>query len=146
MRRRRSGIPPSEAPIASSVLAILLATCAATSLSTIQWNLHLWQRLRSAGRESPQTSVDKYYRQLISFLPPAGLVCLVQLEPARNDPQASQIQYALAPRMIVSSDDCDFIVVAGRADKADALAAGKSLFVVHRFDEQLHLFKRHRQS
>jgi hypothetical protein len=101
--------------LASALVSVLLMFPAAASVPLTRWNLHLWQRLRSH-KEAPQASFDKYLRGVEAYVPANGTIGLV-LAGSPQDEDAVRIryllQYALAPRQVLASSDCAFVVVYG---------------------------------
>lgn len=130
---------------AASALLLLLAIPASDSLALVRWNLHVWGRLRRAGRAAPDADREADYRRLIAHLPPRAVVGLVH-GAGGNQEEASRfyyfLQYALAPRQVVLTTDADFVIaIVWPADGPDALPA-ETFARVAVFDSGLRLYRR----
>lgn len=131
--------------VVAAVFALLLATSAYGAVAPVRWNLHLWQRLRTAHREAPQTSIDTFFRTVTPYIPAQGTLCLLQTASARRDEVARihyALQYALAPRLIVLSTDCEFVILYGPTSSASSIATDPSFHLVQVFADDLRLFRR----
>jgi hypothetical protein len=123
---------------------LLLAVPAAGSVQRTRSNVQIWQRLQSAGMESPQAAFDRYLRRATAYLPPHGRVGLVLSgSPSREDAVRSLylFQYALAPRHIVLSSDCEFVIVYGPAG-AGTPFDGETFHLIEGVGDDLRLFRR----
>ena len=130
---------------AAAILALLLLWPAAGSLPRTRWDVHVWQRLQTAQRAAPQTSLDRSFQAVGAYLPPGERIGLVLLGSPRPDDAARTyylLQYALAPRQIVLGDDLEFVIAHGPASK-DAPIADESVFeFVRAFGEDLRVLRR----
>lgn len=103
-------------PLVGLILLGLLALPASATARHCLWNLHLWRRLLEARREAPQTALDKYLRRMEPYLPAAGPVGLVQSGAPSPEAWSRTLyltQYALAPRLVVPSACCEFVIEYG---------------------------------
>ena len=73
-----------------TAVAILLHSAWAAA-PRLQANWRLWSRLQQAHRPAPDTTWDRYYAELIPYLPPDRAVALVQ--GARPGTPAQQREY-----------------------------------------------------
>ena len=134
----------SNRRLAGTLVLLLLTYPAAGSVQLTRWNIHVWQRLRSADRESPQASVDQYLRRVAAYVPAHGKVGLVLSgSPSSEDAGRSLylFQYALAPRQIVLSPDCEFVIVSGPA-AAGTPIDGDAFQLIKAIGDDLRLFRR----
>jgi hypothetical protein len=134
----------SNRRLAGTLVLLLLAYPAAGSVQLTRWNIHVWQRLRSAQRPAPQASVDRYLRRVAAYVPAHGKVGLVLSgAPPREDAVRSLylFQYALAPRQIVLSSDCEFVILYGPAD-AGMPIDGDAFHLIKAVGDDLRLFRR----
>jgi hypothetical protein len=134
----------SSRRLAGTLVLLLLTYPAAASLQRTRWNIDVWQRLRSARMESPQASFDRYLRRIAAYIPPHGRIGLVLSgSPSREDAVRSLylLQYALAPRQIVLSPDCEFVIVYGPAT-AGPPNDDHALHLIKTIGDDLRLFRR----
>jgi hypothetical protein len=109
--------------LAGTLVLLLLTFPAAGSVQLTRWKIHVWQRLRSADKESPQASFDRYLRRVAAYVPAHGKVGLVLSGSPSGEGAVRSLylfQYALAPRQIVLSSDCEFVIVYGPATAGTA--------------------------
>jgi hypothetical protein len=127
-------------------LPILLAS-AWGSIQPIRDNAHVWSRLRERHREPSDIVWDRYYRQLLPYLPERGAVGLVQVAahgaPARER-EYYFLQYALAPRLVVPGADQEFVIAYGPAGPAAALLPESKFILVRSFHDDFALYRRTR--
>ena len=110
--------------------------------ASIQWNLHLWQRLNETHRLAPQAAMDTRFRALRAYLPTDGPVCLRQTPAGAADVTAAggiRVQYALAPRLVIEGDACRYTIVVGPGAAALPVDGTR---VVQVFDDELLLVRR----
>jgi hypothetical protein len=132
--------------IAGAVAACLLLP-AAGSYSAVAWNLHVWRRLRDAGRRAPDSDIDVENRALRPFLPPAGPVGFSVASIAeRGSAEQQQIeqflQYSLVPRELVLTTAPEFVIEKGPATAPASLAGNAAFVLVTAVDDDLRLFRR----
>ena len=108
----------------------------------MQWNLHIWQRLRAANRISPDIERDEYYRGLVPYLPVQGPIGLQNIGPPDDGRLRFRLQYALAPRRIVPSALLEFTIERGPAASAASLAWDPAFALVTDRGDDLRLFRR----
>jgi hypothetical protein len=142
-RKPRSGWRPALAGAA----ALCLLWPAASLYPDVAWNLHVWSRLRHAGRRAPDTDADIRNRALIPFLPPAGPVCLSMASLVRYSPVTQQqieqfTQYSLAPRVLRLSSDCEFVIERGPSSAPSSLVHDPAFGLVMANGDDLRLFRR----
>jgi hypothetical protein len=108
---------------AAAVVLLLLLLPASDLLPLTRWNWHLWTRLREAGRETPDSGVDRFNQQLAMYMPMHGAIGFVSTDPPQS-PDVSRVygflQYSLAPRLLVRSSDFPLVILysPGSADPA----------------------------
>lgn len=131
--------------LAGGIVLLLLALPAAGSLPLVQWNLHVWRRLRTAGRVAPDHARDLEYRRLVAHLPPSGTIGL--LRTAAGDPEEAtrllySLQYALAPRTIAFTTDADFVIAIAWPSPDTVLLPTDSFAIVTALDSGLQVYRR----
>lgn len=130
--------------LAGALVSLLLLYPAADSVQLTRWNIHLWQRLRSH-REAPQASFDRYLRAVAAYVPENGTVGLVLAGPPQHDGEVRiryLLQYALAPRQIVSSSDCTFVIVFGPVSGETPIVDGAAFQLIKAVGDDLRVFRR----
>jgi hypothetical protein len=130
--------------VSGCALVLLLALPASASRSPVEWNLHIWRRLRDEHKESPDHVRDRHVRQLIPVLPQSGRIGLAFSGPIDDKERVQTrylLQYSLAPRVLVESTDHPFVIVAG-AGSARAFANDPRHALVRSLDEGLSVFRR----
>ena len=130
--------------LAGTLVLLLLTLPAAGSVQRTRWNIHVWQRLRSADKESPQASFDRYLTQVATYVPAHGRVGLVLSDSPSSEDAVRTLylfQYALAPRQIVLSPDCDFVIVYGPASAGTPID-GDTFHLIRAVGDDLRLFRR----
>jgi len=130
--------------LAGTLVLLLLTLPAAGSVQRTRWNIHVWQRLRSADKESPQASFDRYLRRVATYVPAHGRVGLVLSDSPSSEDAVRTLylfQYALAPRQIVLSPDCDFVIVYGPASSGTPID-GDAFHLIRAVGDDLRLFRR----
>jgi hypothetical protein len=128
--------------ILSWLVAALVFVPLRASLPSLEWNLHLWQRLRAAHRTSPDDDWDRSLAALASGLPPRGLVGFQFAGPPDNGRTFSRVQYALAPRQLVRSLQPTFVIEAGPASNGTSLTHRPGYVVVAQNDDDIRLLRR----
>jgi hypothetical protein len=131
--------------IAGAAILLLLLVPASDLLPLTRWNWHIWARLRQAGREAPDTALDRSYHQLVAYLPVRGEVGFMSADPLQSTDVARVfgfLQYSLSPRQLVASADCPVVIFysPGSADPPIlhdpqftlVTAPGNGLFVLRR--------------
>ena len=104
---------------------------------------HTWGRLAAAGRGSPASDLDRQYAQLRA--PLAGVdVAGLLISPTVGNVEAGriryQLEYALAPCLLIPSADPDFVVAFGPLAPPDF---DESKFeIVDQVNESLRLYRR----
>jgi hypothetical protein len=130
--------------LAGTLVSLLLMYPAADSVPLTGWNIHLWQRLRSH-REAPQASFDRYLRAVAAYVPANGSVGLVVVGSPRSEDAVRiryLLQYALAPRQIVPSAGCAFVIVYGPASEEAPLFDAAGFQLVKAVGDDLRVFRR----
>lgn len=134
--------PPGVRRVLQSLVCAALLVPAADSIPSLRWNLHVWQRLRGANRDAPQTATDQYFRSMAAWLPARGEIGLVQAPPATSEDAVRThylLQYALAPRLIVKTHDRDVVLVYG---PRTVLPDEARFELVRSFGDELRLYRR----
>ena len=127
-----------------TLVCVSLIVPAVSSFPLTKWNLHVWQRLRSAKREAPQTATDRYFRTVLPYVPASGEIGLVQIGPTRAEDAVRVhyvLQYALAPRLLVLSPDREFVLAYGPTS-LNAFPDDETFQLVRVFGDGLRLFRR----
>jgi hypothetical protein len=131
--------------LAGTLVSLILAYPASGSVPLTRWNIHLWQRLRSAHQEAPQASFDRYLRTVQAYVPAHGQVGLVLAGPPDREDAFNilfRLQYALAPRQIVSSSDCEFVIVYGPLSVETPIADAAAFQLIKAVGDDLRVFRR----
>lgn len=135
---------PQNRRAAGAMVSLLLLYPATDCVARTGWNLHLWRRLRSH-REAPQASFDRYLRAVEAYVPASGTVGLVLagLPPFEDTVRIRYLfQYALAPRHIVPSADCAFVIVYGPASGDPPFPEPASFQLITAVGDDLRVFRR----
>ena len=107
----------------------------------LQANWRLWSRLRAEHRAAPDTTWDRYYAELVPYLPAGTSLGLLQ-EARPGTPQREReyyfLQYSLAPRL-VQPDARDFFVV---MPPSAAVLDFRTYAPVRVFDRDFALYRR----
>jgi hypothetical protein len=114
---------------------------------SIRANMHLWSRLREKHREAPDTGWDRYYRQMVPYLPERGRVGLVQVAVAGTTARAREnyfLQYALAPHLVMPGSDEEFVIAYGPPAAAGSLLDPAKFSLVRSFYDDFALYRRTR--
>jgi hypothetical protein len=130
--------------VATALISLLLMYPAAGSVPLARWNIHLWQRLRSH-KEPPQASFDRYLRAVGAYVPANGTIGLVLAGSPRLDDAVRiryLLQYALAPRQIVPSPDCAFVIVYGPVSGDAPFADAAAFQLIKVVGDDLRVFRR----
>lgn len=107
-----------------------------------RWNLHIWQRLRTAHRESPDLGLDRVHRTLALHLPARGIVGFQHVGEPDQRRLFFRLQFSLAPRKIVTSIDSEFVIEGGPTAASDSLSRNARFVLVVTVDDDLRLFRR----
>ena len=110
-------------------------------------NLQLWSRLRQRHREPPDTGWDRFYAEMIPYLPARGRVGLVQAATPGTPVQQRQyyfLQYALAPRLVMPGADEEFVIVYGPPAARASLLDPTKFALVKPFEDDFALYRRTR--
>jgi hypothetical protein len=129
--------------LAGTLVSLLLLYPAADSVRLTRWNIHLWQRLRSH-KETPQATFDRYLRAVEAYVPANGTIGLVFVGPPQYEADRIRyfLQYALAPRQIVPSADCAFVVVYGPVSDEDPFFDAAAFQLIKAVGDDLRVFRR----
>jgi hypothetical protein len=131
--------------MAGCAVLLLLALPASDSLAPLQWNVHLWRRLRNEHKIPPDVSRDAHASQLVAYLPPSGAIGLVHSGPGTPQDRAQVhflLQYSLAPRRLVESPDARFVIVVGEGSTRSPLLDAARFELVRSFGDGLSVFRR----
>ena len=83
----------------ATLAAVGLLWPAMAAYPDLTWNLHVWNRLRQAGRRAPDSDIDAQNRQLVAGLPPAVPVGLSVASIAdRSSVDQQHLEQFLRPR------------------------------------------------
>lgn len=121
---------------------LLLVLPASAILPMTRWNLHVWQRLHTARRESPDIGLDRVHRALAFHLPARGVVGFQHVGDPDQRRLFFRLQYSLAPRKIVTSTDQEFVIEAGPPAASGSLSRNPRFVLVVALDDELRLFRR----
>jgi len=129
--------------LAGTLVSLLLLYPAADSVRLTRWNIHLWQRLRSH-KEAPQATFDRYLRAVEAYVPANGTIGLVLVGPPQHEAVRIRyfLQYALAPRQIVPSSDCAFVIVYGPVSGESPAFDAAGFQLIKAAGEELRVFRR----
>jgi hypothetical protein len=108
-------------------------------------NLQLWSRLRQRHRDAPDVAWDKFYGELIPYLPARGHVGLVQVLPAGTTGHERQyyfLQYALAPRLVMPGANEEFVIAYGPPAARNVLLDSAKFALVKGFENEFALYRR----
>lgn len=125
----------------------ILCLSAWGSIPRIRDNAHVWSRLRERHREPADTGWDRYYRQLLPYLPERGAVGLVQVAAPGDIAREREyyfLQYALAPRLVMPGADQEFVIAYGPPAPAAALLPASRFALVRQFYDDFALYRRTR--
>lgn len=133
--------------IAAALLTLGLLWPAWAGEPDLAWQLHVWNRLKQAGRRAPDSDIDAANRALLSYLPPAAPVGFSVASLAGRTPADQQhleqfLQYSIAPRPLVLSIDPDFVIESGPPAGPASLAHDPSFVLVVAINDDLRLFRR----
>jgi hypothetical protein len=107
--------------------------------------LQLWSRLRERHRQAPDVGWDRFYAELIPYLPARGHVGLVMVL-APGTPQSERqyyfLQYALAPRLVMPGSDEEFVIAYGPPAARVALLDSTKFALVKPFENEFALYRR----
>lgn len=108
-------------------------------------NLQLWSRLRQRHRDAPDVSWDRFYAELVPYLPTRGRVGLVQAAAVGSTAQQRQryfLQYALAPRLVMPGTDEEFVIAYGPPESQASLVDHAKFRLVRLFEDEFALYRR----
>jgi hypothetical protein len=108
----------------------------------------LWSRLRQRQRPAPDVGWDRFYSELVAYLPARGRVGLVQVAPEGTPARERQyyfLQYALAPRLVMPGADEEFVVAYGPAATRASLLDATRFTLVRPFEDEFALYRRTRR-
>ena len=119
--------------------ALLLSVPA--SLPKLEWNVHVWKRLRAANRTSPDADSDRRLSQLKAVLPGDDVVGFHFAGPGDNGRTFLRLRYALSPLRLRQSIEPEVVVESGPVAEADSLAHDEHFTLIHQVDD-LRVFRR----
>jgi hypothetical protein len=125
-------------------LPILLLS-AWDSVPMARANLQLWSRMRQRHRGAPDVGWDRFYAELLPYLPTRGRVGLVQVAAPGSIPSQRQryyLQYALAPRLVMPGADEEFVIAYGPPAARTALLDPSKFTLVRLFEDEFALYRR----
>jgi hypothetical protein len=133
--------------VAAAIVAVGLLWPATATQGDIAWNLHVWGRLRAAGRSAPDSDFDAANRALIPYLPLEGAVgfstASIAGRPAAEQQHLEQfLQYSLAPHIVDLTTDRDFVIEKGAAAAPASLSHNSAFALVIEINDDLRLFRR----
>ncbi|HEX9365312.1 MAG TPA: hypothetical protein VF921_01725 [Vicinamibacterales bacterium] len=108
-------------------------------------NLQLWSRLRQRHRDAPDISWDRFYAELLPYVPARGRVGLVQAAAPGSTARARQqyfLQYALAPRLVTLGADEQLVIAYGPPAARTSLVDVSKFTLVHALGDELALYRR----
>ena len=111
------------------------------SLPDVEWEVHVWNRLRSEHRASPDDALDRAYTALGAELPVSGLVGFHFMGPPDKDRTLYRLQYALAPRRLVASVDYEFVIEVGPAQNGESLTHQPRFVTVASPDDRVRVLR-----
>jgi hypothetical protein len=107
--------------------------------------MDLWSRLRQKHREAPDAGWDRFYSELVPYLPARGPVGLVLATPPGTPAHERQLyflQYALAPRLVIPGTAEEFVIVYGPPAARAALLDSAKFTLVRPFEDEFALYRR----
>ena len=130
------------------VLAVpILLLSAWDCLPRARDHANLWSRLRQRQRVAPDTGWDRFYAQLVPYLPARGRVGLVQVAQPGTPLHGRQyffLQYALTPRLVVPGAGEEFVVAYGPPAAQASLLDVTKFTLVKPFEDEFALYRRTR--
>ena len=108
-------------------------------------NLRLWSRMRQRHRGAPDVDWDRFYAELLPYLPARGRVGLVQAAAPGSTPRQRQLyfpQYTLAPRLVMPGADEQFVIAYGPPAARTALIDPSKFTLVRLFEDEFALYRR----
>jgi len=131
---------------ASILLFVLVVLPLSDAVHLTRTRLELWGKLRSRHRIAPDAEWDRYYGQLKLYLPATGRVGLVQAAAPGTIGQAREfyfLQYALAPRLILSENASEeFVIACGPRAVMGTLVDLSKVVAVKQFEDDFTLYRR----
>lgn len=127
--------------VAAWLVAAALLWPIAASFPKIEWNLHVWGRLRQAHRGSPDTGLDEAFAKLRAVLPPGDVVGFHFAGPRDNGRLFYRLRYALSPVRLRPASDTEFVIESGPATDVGSLAHDPHYTQIHEEDD-LRVFRR----
>lgn len=120
---------------------------AASAWPDIAWNLHVWGRLRHAGRRAPDSDFDADNRALLPFLPPAAPVgfsvaSIADLPPVDQQRIEGFLRYSIVPHELRLSTDTEFVIEKGLATMPTSLTRNSAFVVVASVGSELRLLRK----
>ena len=132
------------------VLAVpILLLSAWDCLPRARDHVQLWSRMRQRHRVAPDTGWDRFYAELVPYLPARGRVGLVQVAQPGTPVRERQyyfLQYALAPRLVMPGavSDEEFVVAYGTPAAQASLLDATKFSLVKPFEDEFALYRRTR--
>jgi hypothetical protein len=123
----------------------ILILSAWDSVPLARANLQLWSRLRQRHREAPDAGWDRFYAEMIPYLPARGNVGLVQAATPGTPAQQRQyyfLQYALAPRLVIGGTGEEFVIAYGPPAARTSLIDPAKFTLVRVFEDEFALYRR----
>lgn len=132
----------SRHTLAAGVGLALLLLPASAVLPMAEWNLHIWQRLRTANRLSPDMGTDMAYRDLAPHLPARGVIGVHEVGESTERRLFFRLQYALAPRKIVVTREAEFVIEGGPASAPASLTHDPQFTLIAAPEADLRVYRR----
>lgn len=131
---------------ASIVLLALVFLPFSDAFGLARTRMQLWTKLRSRHRDAPDTGWDRYYSELKLYIPSRGRVGLVQIAPPGTPLQQREyyfLQYALAPRLLVSpGQNEEYVIACGPPAAAGNLLDLSKFVVVKQLESDFTVYRR----
>lgn len=129
---------------ATLLAALLLILPAWDCIPGLRASATLAGRLRDRHRPPADTTWDRYYAQLIPYLPSdrVGLVQTVAMGTLAEQREYFFLQYALAPRLVVPGASEEFVVSYGSRLVAPSLLDRTKFTLVRAFEDDFSLYRR----
>lgn len=128
--------------LAAWLLAGLLLWSVRSSVPMLEWNVHLWNRLRAAQRTSPDDALDRGFAELRTSLPVRDVIGFRFSAAPDNGRQLYRLRYALAPLRIHASMEPEFIVEAGPASAEGSLTHDPKFAIIQERGDDLRVMRR----
>lgn len=127
---------------AAWVLAGLLLWSLWSSVPLLEWNVHVWNRLRAANRTSPDDDLDRSFAGLRTSLPARDVIGFHFSGAPDNGRMLYRLRYSLAPLRIHASIEPEFVVEAGPASEAGSLTHNRAFLLVRDTGDDLRVMRR----